>query len=81
MEDKAIALIHLDYGEYEHGYILYSVAKDHIDEAMVVAHAAVAAWDNTCDSKNTIEEAIETAFHTAAIRFEPVEYEPLRVAV
>lgn len=77
-DGKSTLLIHLDYGDGEHGYVLYRVPADRLDEAGTVADAVWRAYDRD-GRQGCVEEAFEDAFRQACIPFACEAYEVRRI--
>ena len=79
MNGRTIVLFHLDHGEGEHSYALYSVDADKADAA---ALALRRAWDDyeAGNRHGYIDEIAEAKLMAAGIAFEILEYIPVSIA-
>ena len=79
MNGKTIILFHLDHGEGEHSYSLYSVDEDKADAAVI---ALGQAWDGyeAGSRQGYIDEIAEARLKAAGIAFEILDYVPVSIA-
>ena len=78
MNGRTIVLFHLDHGEGEHSYALYSVDAD---DAGAAAAALGRAWGQyeAGDRQGYIDEIAEAELEAAGIAFEILDYVPASI--
>ena len=78
MNGRTIVLFHLDHGEGEHSYALYSVDEDKADAAIL---ALGRAWNEyeARGRQGFIDEIAEAALNTDGIAFEILDYVPVSI--
>ena len=78
MNGKTIVLFHLDHGEGEHSYTLYSVDADKADAAVLALGQAWAGYE-AGSRQGYIDEIAEAKLKAAGIAFEILEYVPASI--
>ena len=78
MNGKTIVLFHLDHGEGEHSYALYSVDADKADAAALALRRAWAGYE-AGSRQGYIDEIAEAELKAAGIRFETLEYSSITI--
>lgn len=76
MDQKTVILAHMDYGDGEHGYVLYRVNQADTDEAAAAVTAAHKAYIDG-GMKGVWDEQVEAALKQAGIEFDILDYDVL----
>lgn len=74
--DDTLLVVHLDYGDGEHGYIAYELPASSLDTARGQVAKAHAEWSNAAPAEQrTIEDFIDEAFAAAGVRAKARDYD------
>lgn len=76
MDQKTVILAHMDYGDGEHGYVLYQVNQTDADKAAAAVTAAHKAYVDG-GMKGAWDEQVEAALKQAGIKFDILDYDVL----
>ena len=78
MSGKTIVLFHLDHGEDEHSYLLYSVDEDKADAAVLALAQSWTEYD-AGNRQGFIDEIAEAKLKAAGIAFEALDYRSVSI--
>ena len=78
MNGKTIVLFHLDHGEGEHSYVLYSVDAAEADAAALALRRAWGQYE-AGNRQGYIDEIAEAALNADGIAFEILDYVPVSI--
>ena len=78
MNGKAIVLFHLDHGEGEHSYSLYSVDEDKADAAVLALSGAWREYE-AGNRQGCIDEIAEAKLKAVGIASEILDYVPVSI--
>ena len=79
MNGKTIVLFHLDHGEGEHSYALYSVDEGKADAAVLALGLAWGEYE-AGNRQGYIDEIAGAKLEAAGIAFEILDYVPVSIA-